>query len=73
MLAGLAFFVMGSTFWGGCYLVGLGFFALGAAMPSHLRWAPLEFGLLWSLTLFVLGSRLLRLGWEALRLRNQKV
>ncbi|HEV3258147.1 MAG TPA: hypothetical protein VG013_14775 [Gemmataceae bacterium] len=64
--------MMGSTFWGGCYLVGLGFFALGAAMPSQLRWAPLEFGRLWSVTLFTLGIRLRRLGSEAQRLRNQK-
>jgi serine/threonine-protein kinase len=70
MLTGVAFFVMGSTFWGGCYLVGLGFFALAAAMPSHLTWAPLEFAMLWGVTLFTVGVRLRRLAREQHRLTS---
>jgi hypothetical protein len=64
MLSGGAFFVMGSTFWGGCYLAGLAFFVLAAAMPSHPEWAPLEFALLWGVTLFTVGLRLRRLARE---------
>jgi predicted Ser/Thr protein kinase len=61
MLSGFAFFVMGCNYWGGCYVVGLGFFVLAAVMPLNLAWAPLEFASLWSATLIVLGTRLRRL------------
>jgi hypothetical protein len=62
MASGLAFFIMGSNYWGRCYAFGLAFWALAALMPMHLEWAPLEFGLLWSVTLTLVGLHLRRLG-----------
>jgi eukaryotic-like serine/threonine-protein kinase len=64
MASGLAFFIMGSNYWGRCYAFGLAFWALAALMPLHLEWAPLEFGLLWSGTLTLVGLHLRRLGRE---------
>jgi hypothetical protein len=58
--SGMAFFVMGSNYWGRCYAVGMAFFALAAVMPLRLEWAPLGFGLLWSGTLLALGLHLRR-------------
>ena len=55
VLAGLAFFIMGSNFWGGCYTVGVVFFATAAVMPLVLPLAPLILGLTWSVTLTVIG------------------
>ncbi len=62
ILTGLAFFVMGSQYWGRCYAIGLGYFALAALMPLQLRWAPLEFGVMWGVTLGGLGLYLRRIG-----------
>jgi serine/threonine protein kinase len=60
--AGLAFFAMGSNYWGKCYLIGVGFFALGAVMPLRLDLAPLLFGLVWALALFAIGVHLRQVG-----------
>jgi hypothetical protein len=65
ILSGLGFFVMGSSFWGRCYAVGVAFFALAFVMAIHPPWAPIEFGLAWGATLAAIGVRLRRLGREA--------
>jgi serine/threonine protein kinase len=65
LLSGLAFFIMGSNYWGGCYAVGVAFWVLAWLMPRHLDWAPLEFGVLWSAVLTMLGLHLHRLGKRA--------
>jgi hypothetical protein len=64
VLTGLAFFIMGSNYWGWCYAIGIGFFILAALMPwnSRLAWAALEFGVAWSAALVVLGIKLRRAG-----------
>jgi serine/threonine protein kinase len=62
MLSGLAFFTMGSNYWGRCYAVGAAFFVAAVLMPLRLEYAPLAFGLLWSGTLAALGWHLRRLG-----------
>jgi serine/threonine protein kinase len=62
MLSGMAFFVMGSNYWGRCYAVGAAFFLLAALMPFQLDYAPLAFGALWSVTLTALGLHLRKLG-----------
>ena len=62
--AGLAFFSLGSNYWGGCYGFGLAFFALPGAMFLRMRWAELEFGGLWTITLVTLGWRLHNLSRE---------
>jgi hypothetical protein len=62
IISGLAFFVMGSSYWGGFYAIGLAFFAVAALMPLSLELAPLAFNILWSATLVLIGIRLRRLG-----------
>src|SRR5262249_59241552 len=64
VLAGLAFFAMGGSYWGRCYAIGILFFALAAVMPYTLTYAPLEFGGLWSAVLLALGLRTRQLGVE---------
>ncbi len=61
VLAGLAFFVMGSNYWGRCYALGLLFFGLAFAVTFWLPLAPLLLGALWGVTLLALGLRLRRL------------
>jgi predicted Ser/Thr protein kinase len=65
LLAGLAFFVMGSAYWGWCYAFGLAFFGLSALIPLKWGWAPLEFGGLWTVALVAMGLHLRRLAAEA--------
>ncbi|MBL8793305.1 MAG: serine/threonine protein kinase [Planctomycetia bacterium] len=60
-LTGLAFFAMGSSYWGRCYTLGLGFFLLALAMPFKLEWVVLEYGLMWTLSLALIGLHLWRL------------
>ncbi len=64
ILTGLAFFVMGSNYWGQCYTLGLAFFALAAVMPLRMGLAPLEFGTLWSISLTVIGLHVRHRGTE---------
>jgi serine/threonine-protein kinase len=61
-ITGLAFFVLGSSYWGWCYAFGLAFYALALLMTLDLGWAPLEFGALWAVALVVIGLHLRRLG-----------
>jgi serine/threonine protein kinase len=58
LVAGLAFFIMGSNYWGRCYAIGSAFFVLAALMTLELTLAPLLFGLLWTLVLGMLGLHL---------------
>jgi hypothetical protein len=57
-LTGLAFFVLGSSYWGGCYALGAGFFALGWALAHYPGWGALVFGLAWAVVLVLIGLRL---------------
>jgi serine/threonine protein kinase len=65
VLSGLAFFVMGSNYWGRCYAIGMAFMAVAMLSTLHLEWSPLEFGVLWAVALCSLGYRLRRLGQKA--------
>jgi hypothetical protein len=63
-LSGLAWFAMGGTIWGGCYIIGL-CFMIAAPFMTRLDgspWAPAAFGVAWGLTLLVVGGRYRRLG-----------
>jgi serine/threonine protein kinase len=62
ILSGLAFFIMGSNYWGRCYAFGIVFFGAGCLMPLALEWAPLVYGLLWAIALTMLGLHLRRFG-----------
>jgi hypothetical protein len=64
LLTGLAFFAMGSNYWGKCYAFGLAFMGLAGLMLLKLDLAPLLFGLLWSVTFVSLGLHLHRLSRE---------
>jgi serine/threonine protein kinase len=64
-LSGLAFFVMGSSYWGRLYVVGGGFFVLALLMPFQLAWAPLEFGIVWAASLIGISFHLRHLQQRA--------
>jgi serine/threonine-protein kinase len=61
-VTGMAFFVLGCSYWGWCYVFGLAFHVLAVLMTLDLRWAPLEFGILWAVALVIIGIRLRCLG-----------
>ncbi len=66
LLAGLAFFAMGGSYWGRCYAYGLAFFALAALLPRMPQeYRPLGFGGLWAVALVSMGLYLRRLAAEA--------
>lgn len=58
MVSGLAFFIMGANYWGRCYAIGAAFFIAAALMPLQMTLAPLLFGVLWAITLVMLGLHL---------------
>jgi hypothetical protein len=62
VLSGLAFLVLGSSYWGACYLFALGFWALALLLPLYLELGPAAFGLMWTAALVTIGLRLRRLG-----------
>jgi serine/threonine-protein kinase len=64
LVTGATFFGMGGSIWGGCYLVGLSFFALALIMPLNPELSPVAFGLLCSVTSGCLSYRLFRLSRE---------
>jgi serine/threonine-protein kinase len=64
ILSGLMFFLMGGTYWGGCYLVGLSFFAGAVLMSLCPEAGPLGLGSLFTVTAIILGVRLRRMGRE---------
>jgi serine/threonine-protein kinase len=61
---GLAFFVMGSSYWGWCYAFGASFFGLALLMTADPAWGPIEFGTLWAVSLSLIGLRLRGLAAE---------
>lgn len=61
-VSGLAFFALGSHYWGWCYVFGASFFGLSLLMTWDLRWTPIEYGTLWAALLGTIGTRLRRLG-----------
>lgn len=64
VLAGMAFFIMGSNYWGRCYAIGVAFMIMAVVNTYSLNWAPLQFGLLW-------GVALMCLGWHLRHLHDQ--
>ena len=64
VLGSLAFIMLGSSYWGYCYVMGGAFLALALAMTVWLPAAPLEFGLCWGASLATLGVRLGRLAQD---------
>jgi predicted Ser/Thr protein kinase len=62
VLTGMAFFILGSTFWGKLYAIAIAFFVLACVMLIDLHWATLEFGGMWTVALCLVGLRLRKLG-----------
>ena len=62
LFAGMAFVVLGSSYWGLLYAFGAAFFALALVMLLDMRWIMLEFGGMWCFALCLIGLRLRRLG-----------
>jgi serine/threonine-protein kinase len=62
ILSGLTFLVLGSSYWGACYLFAAGFWALALVLPLSVELGPAGFGLMWTATLLTIGLRLRRLG-----------
>jgi hypothetical protein len=58
ILSGVIYCVIGSNYWGQCYIFGAAFFALSLAMTLELTLAPLQFGGLWAICLMLIGRRL---------------
>src|SRR5262249_14159827 len=55
VLSGLAFFILGSSYWGMLYAVAAAFFALAYLTYLTPYWAALEYAAVWSATLCVIG------------------
>jgi eukaryotic-like serine/threonine-protein kinase len=65
VLASIGFFMMGSSYWGYCNLIGVTFLVLAVVMtwiPSFV--APLAFGIVWAASLLALARRLRQLSEE---------
>jgi hypothetical protein len=60
VLASMAFIVLGSSYWGYCYVIGAAFLAIALSMPAWLTGAPLAYGLAWAASLTTLAVRLRR-------------
>jgi hypothetical protein len=58
VLGSLGFIMMGSSYWGYCYVIGAGMLILALVMPLNPPLAPLAFGLAWGASLLVLGRHL---------------
>ena len=63
-VTGMAFFILGASYWGWCYAFGVAFYGLAYVMTLDLRGGPLEFGALWAAALVVIGLHLRQLGQE---------
>lgn len=72
ILAGMAFFVLGSSYWGRCYLFGLTFFGLALVLLFDLRWGTGAFGTLWAVILVMIALRLRWLARENEKMSPQK-
>jgi serine/threonine protein kinase len=70
MVSGLAFFIMGSNYWGRCYAIGVAFFLAAPLIVFDLSLAPLVFGVLWATSLTMLGLHLRKQGHRVARERT---
>jgi hypothetical protein len=64
VLTGLLFIMLGSSYWGYCYVIGAAFLTLAILSTFFLGFAPLLFGIAWAASLTSLAIRLRRLGGE---------
>ena len=64
ILASLGFIMMGSCYWGYCYLIGAVFLVLAVFMTWLPATAPLVFGIVWATSLVALARHLRELSQE---------
>ncbi|HEY2762356.1 MAG TPA: serine/threonine-protein kinase [Pirellulales bacterium] len=64
VLASLLFMMLGSSYWGYCYIFGGIFLASAVLMTYWLAAAPLIFGIIWASSLFILSRHLARLAGD---------
>src|SRR5262249_54158842 len=62
ILAGVALYVLASSYWRRCYAFRALFYHAGLMMPFALHAAPLAFGLIWTVALTAIGLHLRHLG-----------
>jgi serine/threonine-protein kinase len=62
IVSGLVLFILGSSYWGMCYLFGIAFWLLAIVMSIWPAWSDVEFGLLWTVALLIIGNHLRKLG-----------
>jgi eukaryotic-like serine/threonine-protein kinase len=60
-LTAVAFFAMGSNYWGWSYVFGACFMMLPFLMGLEPSWAPVEFGMTWAAILLLIGHHLRQL------------
>jgi serine/threonine protein kinase len=65
VLASLGYIMMGSSYWGYCYLFGAIFLVLAVVMSAFPTWAPLMFAVAWIVCLLAIARRLRRLADKA--------
>jgi hypothetical protein len=58
VLASIGFFVLGSSYWGYCYVFGFAFLVLSVVMSLTLWWSPLLYGICLGSCFALLGRRL---------------
>ena len=61
VLGSLGFIMMGSSYWGYCYLIGGSFLVMAIVMPFVPALAPVIFGLVWGASLLTLAGHLRKL------------
>ncbi|HLW66554.1 MAG TPA: bifunctional serine/threonine protein kinase/MFS transporter [Gemmataceae bacterium] len=61
VVSGFLFLVLASSYWGECYIFGGLFWALAVLMSFYPKWSAVEFGLLWTAALLVIGLHLRRM------------
>jgi tRNA A-37 threonylcarbamoyl transferase component Bud32 len=72
-LSALGFFVMGVHVWGRAYVIGIVFLLAAPLLGSTLKFASLEYGILWGISCLIFGGHYWRLAHSAVSNPNSGV
>jgi hypothetical protein len=61
VITGMAFLIIGSSYWGMCHIIALAFLGMALLLPAMPDWGCLIFGAMWTLALLAIAFRLRRL------------
>ncbi|MFO0881167.1 MAG: serine/threonine-protein kinase [Gemmataceae bacterium] len=61
VITGMAFLIIGSSYWGMCNIIALAFLGMALVLPAIPGWGCLVFGAMWTLALLAIAFRLRRL------------